>query len=227
MIASAAIARRVEVVRGRVAEAAVQSGRDPAEIRIIAVSKGCPPEAMEAAVAAGVHDLGEARVREAETKRRVMAAADGAVCWHLIGQLQRNKASRAAAAFDVIHSVDRPALVATLAERVRSEPLDVLMQVDLTGLPGRGGVAPGDLLSLVSLVAEHAPSLRPRGLMTIAPPEPANARPCFARLRDLRDEMVRATGLDLPELSMGMSGDFEAAIREGATMVRVGRAIFG
>lgn len=214
-------------VRERIARAAEAAGRDPASVLLIAVSKGFGPDRVEAAIAAGATDLGENRVQEAETKR---AAVRGAARWHLIGHLQTNKAPRAASLFDIVQSVDSPRVAAALAaahDETRGL-LDVLIEVELTGIAARTGVAEAGVEELAKGVLER-PALRLRGLMTIAAPvsDPRDAAPYFRRLRTLRDDLAQRLAVPLPELSMGMSDDFEVAITEGATMVRLGRAVFG
>jgi pyridoxal phosphate enzyme (YggS family) len=222
----AEIRERLEAVRARIARAAHRAGRDPAAVRLVAVGKGFPVEDLAAAVEAGAEDLGENYVQEALAK---MAALRGPR-WHLIGQLQRRKARQVVGRFACLHGVDRPELVEALAAAAGRAGVvqDVLIQVSLAGRPGQGGVAPERALDLVRAV--HATGvLRAVGLMTIAPPgpEPEAARPWFRSLRALRDRLQEATGWPLPELSMGMTDDFEVAVEEGATMVRVGRALFG
>lgn len=192
----------------------------------MAVGKGFPPADLAWAAAAGAADFGENRVQEALPK---MAALPG-VHWHLIGQLQRNKARAAAGRFRLIHSMDRLELADSLqrAAEAAGAVQAVLLQVSLTGRPGQGGVSPPLVADLLRRVLRHD-LLRPVGLMTIAPAvaDPEEARPAFATLRALRDRLQAETGVALPELSMGMSHDFEVAVEEGATLVRVGRAIFG
>ncbi|HEY2704724.1 MAG TPA: YggS family pyridoxal phosphate-dependent enzyme [Candidatus Dormibacteraeota bacterium] len=217
----------VAAARERIAAAAERAGRDPASVRLVAVSKTVAAERVAEAVAAGVNDLGENRVQEAAAKRPQLP--DG-VRWHMVGHLQTNKAARAAATFAVVHSVDSVRLAEALAARRPAGlgELEVLVEVELTGLPGHTGVAAAELEGTVRAIAELG-GLRLRGLMTMAPPvaEPERARPTFATLRRLRDEVEQRCGHALPELSMGMSGDFEVAVEEGATVVRLGRAIFG
>lgn len=208
----------------RAAEAA---GRDPASVLLVAVSKGFGADRVDAAIAAGATDVGENRVQEAESKRALVA---GAARWHLIGHLQTNKAPRAASLFDVVQSVDSPRVAAALAT-ARDEargPLDVLIEVELTGIPARTGAPEADVEALARDVLQR-PALRLRGLMTIAAQvrDPNDAAAYFRRLRVLRDGLAERLAVPLPELSMGMSDDFEAAIAEGATMVRLGRAVFG
>jgi pyridoxal phosphate enzyme (YggS family) len=225
--AALAVAGAVAAARRRIAAAAERAGRDPASVRLVAVSKTVAAERVAEAVAAGVTDLGENRVQEAAAKRPQLP--DG-VRWHMVGHLQTNKAARAAATFAVVHSVDSVRLAETLAARRPAGlgELEVLLEVELTGLPGHTGLLPGGLEEAVAAIAGLG-GLRLRGLMTMAPPvaDPEEARPVFAALRRMRDGLEQRAGGALPELSMGMSGDFEVAVEEGATMVRLGRAIFG
>jgi PLP dependent protein len=222
----ASVAGRLERVRARMTAAAERSGRDPAGVQLVAVTKGTPASRVDEAIVAGATDVGENRVQEAEEKQR---AVTGAARWHLIGHLQTNKAGRAAQLFDVVHSVDSRRVADALGAHrpAEREPLMVLVEVELTGLPTRHGVAEADVEDLVHELV-NVPSMHLMGLMTIAPQveDPEGARPYFTRLRRLRDHMEHVSGWALPELSMGMSDDFEIAIEEGATMVRVGRAIF-
>jgi pyridoxal phosphate enzyme (YggS family) len=215
------IAANVERVRERIARAAERAGRRPADVLLIGVSKTVEVERIRAAVAAGVTALGENRVQEARAKIDELGRP---VAWHLIGHLQTNKVKEALELFDVIHSVDRLELARELDRRaaVRGKVVDALLQVNVAAEASKGGVGPdavGESLDAIGKLAH----LRVRGLMTI-PPEaerPEDARPWFRRLRELAERH------GLPELSMGMSGDFEVAVEEGATMVRVGTAIFG
>jgi hypothetical protein len=221
------LASRLERVRGRVQQAAERAGRDPATVRVVAVTKGHAAAAIVAALDAGVEDIAESRVQEAEAKRAELG--DRAATWHMVGHLQRNKARAAAAIFDVVHSIDSAQLGAAL-DRHRDDaapPLRVLVEVDLTAIPGRTGVPPDAVSALLASLQALA-ALDTVGLMTIAPPgSPDAARDCFARLRRLRDGLGDDQGFPLPELSMGMSDDFEIAIAEGSTMVRLGRVLFG
>jgi len=217
-------AERLASVRGRIRAAAERVGRDPSSVRLIGASKTVPAAVLVEAVRAGLADLGENRVQEAEAKAPLLRAdlTDGAVpVWHLIGHLQSNKARKAVALFDWIHSVDSPRLADGL-ERIAQElgrAPRVLIEVNTSGEASKEGVAPDDAAALIAHVAGLR-TLRLAGLMTIGPTG-GDPRPAFRLLRRLRD----AAGLD--ELSMGMSGDFEAAIEEGATIVRVGSALFG
>ncbi|HVC04794.1 MAG TPA: YggS family pyridoxal phosphate-dependent enzyme [Candidatus Acidoferrales bacterium] len=224
---STPVAVRIERVRARIAAAAERAGRDPEDVLLVAVTKGTAAASINAAIAAGITDIGENRVQEASDKQQLVA---GNVRWHLIGHLQTNKASRAARLFDVVHSVDsRRVADALSANRPRDrDPLIVLLEVELTGIPTRFGVAEADVEGVIQELV-NVPSIHVMGLMTIAPhlEDAEGARPYFARLRHLRDHVEHVTGWALPELSMGMSDDFDVAVEEGATMVRVGRAIFG
>lgn len=222
----ASIAAAAQRVRSRIALAAARVGRDPAEVGLIAVSKGFSAAEIGLAASAGLHDFGENRVQEALPK--IAALTD--VRWHMVGQLQRNKCPAVAGRFSLVHGVDRPDLAESLHRAALRAGLvqDVLLQVGLSGRPAQGGAAPAQVAELLTRVAGLG-HLRVRGLMVIAPPaaDPEEARACFATLRALRDRLQTVCGIALPELSMGMSGDFEVAVEEGATLVRVGRAIFG
>jgi pyridoxal phosphate enzyme (YggS family) len=207
-------------VQEAVARACARAGRSPDHVLLIAVSKTVEAERIRLAVAAGVAALGENRVQEARDKIEVLGRP---VPWHLIGSLQTNKAKDATRLFDWIHSVDRLDLARELSRRAPSDrALNILLQVNLGDEPQKGGVAPAEVKPLCEAVI-GLPGLRVRGLMAIPPvtPDPDATRPYFRRLRALCDE------LGLEHCSMGMSADFEMAIEEGATMVRVGTAIFG
>jgi pyridoxal phosphate enzyme (YggS family) len=213
---------------GRVAQAARAAGRDPASIAVLAVSKTFPPESVRAAHALGLRAFGENYVQEAVAKMDATADLAG-VEWHLIGPLQGNKANLAAARFAWVQTIDRLKIAERLA-RARPEglpPLDVCVQVNISGEASKSGVAPAEALPLARAVAQ-LPRLRLRGLMGIAAPTDDGSRQ-RAQFRTLREclEGCRAAGLAVDTLSMGMSDDLEAAVAEGATMVRVGSAIFG
>ncbi|MEO8605141.1 MAG: YggS family pyridoxal phosphate-dependent enzyme [bacterium] len=213
------IAANLAAVRGRIAAAAARAGRAPAAVCLIAVAKTKPAALVRAAIAAGATDIGENYVQEALAKRAEVAEP---ARWHLIGHLQRNKAVKALEVFDCIHTVDRADLGIALARQSeqRGAPARILVEVNIGGEASKRGVAPAELMAL--LTALRDPHLAVAGLMTVPPPgEPEAARSYFRQLRTL------ATDAGLAELSMGMSDDFEVAIEEGATMVRVGRAIFG
>ncbi|MEZ4216667.1 MAG: YggS family pyridoxal phosphate-dependent enzyme [Myxococcota bacterium] len=228
------LGERLAAVRARIAAAARRAGRAPDEVRLVAVSKRQPLERIAAAVLAGARDLGENYVQEARDKRdAVLAAVAGDAPpprWHLIGPLQRNKAAAAVALFDTVETVDRAALADELARRAAAagRVLPVLLQVNVDGDDRKSGVAPEGAEALLAACARHG-ALRIEGLMTIPRAAgPDAARAAFARLRALRDRLRSAPGgAGLRELSMGMSGDFEIAVEEGATSVRVGTAIFG
>ncbi len=221
------VADRLEAVRARIEAAAARSNRDPLDVRLIAVSKGVSAVRVDEAIAAGVVDIGENRIQEAADKQRELR---NAARWHLIGHLQTNKAGRAAALFDFVHSVDSTRVADALSAHrpAGRDPIAALLEVELTGLPARYGVAEADVEGVVQRLV-NVPFIHLIGLMTIAPysNDPQDARASFTRLRRVRDHMEHVTGWALPELSMGMSNDFEVAIEEGATMVRIGRAIFG
>lgn len=223
------LAQNIAEVRERVFVAAREAGRSEDEITIVAVSKTHPRPLVDEAHALGLDVFGENRVQEAAAK--FPEPLPTAMRLHLIGQLQTNKAKAAVALFDRIESVDRVSLVAALEkEAARAETLvSVLVQVNIGREPQKSGCPPEDSLALVDAVRESE-HLRLDGLMGIAPLVTAadEALPYFRLLRELRDEVSRERpDIDLPVLSMGMSGDFEAAIREGATHVRIGSAIFG
>lgn len=195
-------------------------------VRIVAVTKTHGPEAVRAALAAGVSDIGENRVQEALQKQETLP--DVPVAWHLIGTLQRNKAKHVVGRFALIHSLDRAELAAELNRRVSAERRQaVLVQVNCSGEPQKGGVEPDRLPGLLDELAGFA-RLDVRGLMTMSAltDDAAEQRRAFRRLRELRDAEERR-GRGLPELSMGMSGDYTVAVEEGATMIRLGTVLFG
>jgi len=224
------IAARLTALTSRIRTAAAAAGRSAGEIRLVAASKTFPPPAIREAVAAGVSDIGENYIQEARDK---CAALQGTpVRWHFIGHLQTNKAKYAVRMFDLIHTVDSYRLALELdrcAQKINKVQA-VLIQVNLAGEASKSGVAPEEALPLIRRAAalEH---IAVKGLMTLPPyfNAPEKVRPFFAALRRLRDriaaEQLETTGLQ--ELSMGMTGDFEAAVAEGATLVRIGTAIFG
>lgn len=219
------IERRVAEVRARIENAARRAGRDPREVTLIAVTKVFPADAIRAAYEAGLRDFGENYVQEFERKRPSVADLPGAR-FHLIGHLQSNKARRAVQAFDVIQTVDSARLARRLdeaaAELKPGARLPVMIEVKLSPEETKSGVAPEELGTLVEAV-RACPHLDLRGLMTMPPfsDNPEDSRPYFRRLRELGQTF------GLPELSMGMSQDFEVAIEEGATHVRIGTALFG
>ncbi len=220
------IAARLRMVQGRIKAAAVAAGRDPREITLIGVSKLQPIEALREAVACGLCNLGENYVQEWRDKAFLMGPG---VVWHLIGGLQRNKAKYIDARVALVHSVDSLSLGEALAKAARTSGrrLPILAQINQGAESTKSGVLVEDAAALVQGLAQME-DLDLRGLMTLPPPGAgaADTRPYFAALRKLRDELA-TPDLPLPELSMGMSADYEAAIAEGATMVRVGSSIFG
>jgi PLP dependent protein len=218
---------RLRAVRDAIERAAARAGRDPAGVRLVAATKGVAPEIVRQAVTLGITNLGENRVQEAETK---IATLGRIATWHLIGPLQRNKAGRAVELFDQIQTVDRLELAEALSRRAQAaaRALPVLVEVNVAMEAGKFGVLPEGLAALLD-GARSLPGLELRGLMAIGPrvERPEEARGTFARLRELRDRARDTAGLPLDELSMGMSDDFEVAVEEGATMVRLGTALFG
>jgi pyridoxal phosphate enzyme (YggS family) len=224
------VAARLAGVRARIDAAARGAGRDPSSVRLVAVSKTFPIDAVREAYAAGHRDFGENRVQEALEK--IAASADLALRWHLLGHLQTNKARKAAAAFAMIQSLDNVELLRRLdavAAETGHTP-ELLVQVDLAGEATKYGARPEEVPTIFEAAASCV-AARVVGIMTLPPiPEtPEDARPWFRRLQDLRQGWLSAgvpPGM-LREVSMGMSGDFEVAVQEGATIVRVGTAIFG
>ena len=215
-------------VQSRIARAAHRVGRDPAAIRLLAVSKEQPVAAIRAAYALGQRAFGENYVQEAAAKAEALSDLTD-IEWHLIGPLQGNKARVAAQCFAWVHTIDRPKIAERLSAARRTDlpPLEVCVQVNISGEASKSGIAPDEALALLHAVAA-LPRLALRGLMGIAEPapDPVRQRAQFRRLRELFEE-ARAAGLELDTLSMGMSADLEAAIAEGATLVRIGTALFG
>ena len=223
------ISARLEEIRDRVVRAAERAGREPGDVRLIAVSKTRPPEDVHAALAAGVSELGENKIQEAEAKIPAVAAGEG-VRWHFIGHLQKNKARKAVELFDVIHSVDSRAIGERI-DRIAGElgkVQPVLVQVDLAGEATKHGVAEAELAETLRALSECR-HLRLEGLMVLPPiaDDPDDVRPYFRKLRELAADARERGWLASEELSMGMTHDFEIAIEEGATLVRLGTAIFG
>ena len=211
----------------RMSAAAESSGREPTSVRLVAVTKSHPLEAVEAALACGLCDLGENRVAELASKA---ARVEGGVRWHMIGPVQSRKAADVAAVADVVHSLDRHKLARRLStacgEAQRS--LAVLLQVNTSGEASKGGYSPEQLVDEVGAVLE-LPHLEVRGLMTMAPftEDSGLVRATFRRLRELHEQLQGIGNYTGTELSMGMTNDFEIAIQEGSTLVRVGTALFG
>lgn len=228
VIPAGTVAENVAAVRARIEAAARRAGRPPEGVRIVAVTKGFPPEKIAEAVAAGVADMGENRLQEALPKIEWLKGRGIKVTWHFVGHLQTNKVKGVLAHFDLIHSVDSVRLAREIS-RQAARPVPVLLQVNVAAEATKGGfilepVLPDrELFWAAWEVIRGLPNLEIRGLMTIAPQadDPEEVRPVFRRLRELAER------LGLPELSMGMTEDYEVAVEEGATMVRLGRAIFG
>jgi pyridoxal phosphate enzyme (YggS family) len=219
------IASRLRELRDRIAYAAKRSSRAPDSIRLVLASKTQPIAAIRAAYNAGARDFGENYVQEAVSKREQLPDLGNAT-WHLIGHLQTNKIKLAANTFDIIQTLDSIRLADALARVGISPSMRVLVEVNLGAEASKSGVATGDVEKLIESARDK---LDIAGLMTIAPQSKSagDARRYFAELRQLRDRLGASTGLALGELSMGMTEDFEMAIEEGATMVRIGRAVFG
>jgi PLP dependent protein len=217
----------VREVRERMAQAAAAAGRSAQSVTLLAVGKAQPPEMLAAAADCGVTDFGESYLQEALAK--IAALRTQALTWHFIGHIQANKTRPIAETFRWVHALDRPKIAERLAAQrpAQAPPLNVCLEVNIAGEPSKGGVTAAELPALAAAVAQ-LPRLALRGLMCIPPEEtePARQRAWFARLRGLRDHL-NAAGHCLDTLSMGMSGDFESAIREGATIVRLGTVLFG
>jgi PLP dependent protein len=224
------IAHNLRLIEGRIAEAARRCGRHPEEIRLIAVAKTQAAERVHAAFESGAERIGENYIQEAREKYHILA--DLPIEWHFIGHLQTNKAKYAVRLFDVIHSVDSLRLAAELDHQARkvTKTQKILIQVNIAAENSKSGVTPAEAPALAGAI-NRLKNLHLIGLMAMPPffDEPERARPYFAELRRLRDRIKAEgdAGIDLRELSMGMTGDFEAAIEEGATLVRIGTAIFG
>lgn len=225
MVAQAELQRRVALVRERITEAARAASRDPAEITVVAVTKGWPSEVVRMAIEAGLVDIAENRVQEAAAKAKALTRGTR---FHLVGHLQRNKAAKAAELFDVIHSVAQEELGRRLAKAaVRSgRVVDVLVQVNIAHDPAKHGIQEDDVRRLLSQL-EPLAGIRVVGLMTIGPLTfPEDSRPHFRALRELRDRLA-GEHPGIRHLSMGMSSDYPVAVEEGATMLRIGSALFG
>lgn len=228
------VSDRLQAIRRRLATACARAGRDPAEVRLVAVSKTFDADAVAEVAELGQMSFGESYMREALDKIGLAETLTGArLDWHFIGPIQGNKCRALAGAFAWAHGVDRLKIAERLSE-LRGEdlpPLQVCVQVNISGEASKGGVPPDEAASLCAAIA-RLPRLRLRGLMCIPAPvdDPEDARAAFRRLRELRDAIRAAGGVDaadFDQLSMGMSDDFEVAIEEGATLVRIGSALFG
>ena len=223
------IAENLKTVKDKIAQAALRAGRNPQEVQLVAVSKTVSGERLQQAIEAGVTILGESYMQEA---RKKIGELGNPVRWDFIGHLQGNKVGYAVDLFEVIHSVDRLSLARALSARAakKRKTVRILVQVNISGEGAKSGIDTGGVNTLVSHIAS-LPNLTLEGLMTMPPycTDPQKARPYFVALRKLRDTLMAEQGnrIDLKELSMGMSGDFEVAVEEGATLVRVGTAIFG
>ena len=219
--------RRWSEVQAGLARACERSGRAVESVRIMGVTKTQPPEVVDAAVRLGLTLFGENKVQEARAKVPLVSSS---AQWHFIGHLQSNKARDAVALFSCVESVDSAALAAELDRQCERQGrhVDVMLEVNVSGEKSKFGVAPDAAASVLESVLA-CPRLRAVGLMTLAPwsEDPEKARPCFALLRDTRDRLERGLGVTLPELSMGMSGDYVQAVAEGSTLVRIGTALFG
>ena len=221
------VAARVEQVRERVAQAAERAGRDPAEVTIVAVTKGHPDSRVEELVAAGIDQIGENRVQEALAKKPEVQRP---ATWRLVGPLQRNKVRRALELFDWLDAIDRWEVAEAVSRRAvaAQRVVPVLVEVNVGGEAQKHGFAPERVPEFFARL-DQLPGLRVEGLMTVAPlaHDPEEVRPVFRRLRELRDALQDRFSLELPWLSMGMSNDFEVAVEEGATMIRLGTVLVG
>ncbi len=213
-------------INERIAVAAQKAGRDPAEVTLVAITKTFGPETIEEVIAAGIRDIGENRVQEARTKHAVIG--DRAI-WHLVGHLQTNKVKEALRIFTVLHSLDSRRLAEEIEKRAL-QPLTCLVEVNTSGEKTKYGLAPAEVFDFFKDLSAFT-KIQVQGLMTIGPgwavSDPEASRSCFRQLRNLRDELTQKLGRPLPVLSMGMSADFEVAVEEGSTMVRIGTALFG
>jgi len=224
------ISANIESVRGRIAAACRRAGRRPEDITLVAVSKTFPAERIREVVRAGVSDIGENYVQEVLPKREALAGEP--IRWHFIGHLQSNKAKSIAAWVTMVHTLDSQALAQELDARAAraNRTIDALVEVNTTGEQSKFGISPDQVLPFVRSL-EGFPHIRICGLMTIGPflPDPEGSRPMFRRLRELRETLARHSqqNLDPVHLSMGMTGDFEVAVEEGATLLRIGTALFG
>jgi len=224
-----AVGDNIRRIREDIAEAALRSGREPSEVRLMAVTKTVDDDRIREAIEAGVDIMGENYIQEAKRK---IATMDVGVKWHMIGHLQSNKAKYAVRLFDMIHSVDRLGLAAELDKRsaAAGRVTDILIEVNVSGEESKSGIRADEAPALVRGIA-RLDNLSIRGLMTMPPwfDNPEDARPYFVALRELRDRIAAEDipGVEMRELSMGMSGDYRVAVEEGSTIVRIGTAIFG
>jgi PLP dependent protein len=220
-------AANVEAVRRRIAAACERAGRDPASVTLVAITKTQPPEVVAEASRAGLSLFGENKVQEAKAK---IPLCPGRARWHMVGHLQTNKCRDAVALFEMIQSVDSLHLAQEINSRAdqAAKTLPVLLEVNAVGEASKFGYSPERLLAELSQL-NALPRLEVHGLMTVPPwtPDPEKVRPVFRQLRELKTRCEQVLGAPLPHLSMGMTGDFEVAIEEGATIVRIGTALFG
>lgn len=221
-----AIKENIEKLRARITEAARRTGRNPEEIMVVAVTKTIPADKIAEAIKEGITIIGENRVQEAKEKFEIIGSQ---VKWHMVGHLQTNKVKDALQLFSLIHSLDSIKLAQEIEKRA-GRPVDCLVEVNTSKEATKFGTAPEELFSFFEALKDFK-KINILGLMTIGPgwatTDPEASRPCFRRLRDLRDELAQAFDTPLPILSMGMSSDFEVAIEEGANIVRIGTIIFG
>jgi hypothetical protein len=217
----------IKAVQQRIEAACARAGREPASVTLVSVTKGQPPEIVCAAAALGLNLFGENKVQEAKAK---IPACPGRVRWHMVGHLQTNKCRDAVGLFEMVQSVDSLYLAEELNKRAdqASKTLPILLEVNAVGEASKFGYRPDQLLADLSRI-NALPRLVLHGLMTVPPwvDDPEKARPVFRQMRELKARCEQVLGAPLPHLSMGMTGDFEVAIEEGATMVRVGTALFG
>ena len=218
----------LDEVKAKIAAACARAGRDPSDVEIIAVTKTHGAEVVKEAWDAGLRIVGENKVQEAAWKKP--ASVTGPM-WHLIGHLQSNKVRKALELFDFFHSVDTVALadrMNAIAQDMGASP-HILLEVNVSGEKSKSGMKPEEVRDVLAHIGRECPRLTVEGLMTMAPfsENPEDARPYFRRLRELRDRLERELGVGLPRLSMGMSGDYEVAVEEGATWVRLGTVLFG
>jgi pyridoxal phosphate enzyme (YggS family) len=223
-LSPAEAAERLRAIREAAWAAAERAGRPAESVTLLGVGKTVPPALLRIFAGAGLRDFGESYLQEARVKMEELADLDPAPRWHFIGHLQTNKAKAAAALFPVIHSLDRLELARELDARALGRTIEVYIEVNVSGEDSKSGLAPAALPRFMDDLASM-PALKPLGLMTMPPydPDPEASRPFFAALRELRDRLAPG----LPGLSMGMSGDFAVAIEEGATIIRIGTALFG
>jgi pyridoxal phosphate enzyme (YggS family) len=224
------IAENIAAIQARIREAALRANRDPEQVRIVAAAKTQSIEKVREAIDAGIHIIGHNYVQEAEAQALIKEEAH--VEFHMIGHLQKNKAGKAVTLFDLVETVDNEKIASALDRRAGSEGrvIGVMIQVSLAGETQKSGVERADIEQLIQAI-RGMPHLKLKGLMTMPPffDQPERARPYFAQLRELRDQLIDSGSLtrEMSELSMGMTGDFEVAVEEGSTLVRIGTALFG